>query len=91
LPNSEYQDNALTEESWTAAHLAAQNGRPNVIKALATAPDIDFFIKDLEERTPLHLAAIHNRPMVAGILLDRSPGLLLPRDNWGRTAFLLAA
>jgi hypothetical protein len=91
LRNREYPVNALTEESWTAAHLAAQNGRPNVIKALATAPDIDFFIKDLEERTPLHLAAIHNRPMVAGILLDRSPGLLLPRDNWGRTAFLLAA
>jgi hypothetical protein len=89
--NREYPVNALTEENWTAAHLAAQNGRPNVIKALATAPDIDFFIKDIEERTPLHLAAIHNRPMVAGILLDRSPELLFPRDKWGRTAFFLAA
>lgn len=89
--NREYPVNALTEESLTAAHLAAQNGRPNVIKALATAPDIDFFIKDIEERTPLHLAAIHNRLVVAGILLDRSPGLLFPCDKWGRTAFLLAA
>lgn len=89
--NRKYPVNALTEESSTAAHLAAQNGRPNVIKALATAPDIDFFIKDIEERTPLHLAAIHNRPVVAGILLDRSPGLLFPRNKWGRTAFLLAA
>ena len=89
--NREYPVNALTEESSTAAHLAAQNGRPNVIKALATAPDIDFFIKDIEERTPLHLAAIHNRPVVAEILLERSPRLLFPRDKWGRTAFLLAA
>lgn len=89
--NREYPVNALTEESSTAAHLAAQNGRPNVIKALATASDIDFCIKDLEGRTPLHLAAIHNRPVVAGILLDRSPELLFSRDKWGRTAFFLAA
>jgi hypothetical protein len=34
--NREYPVNALTEENWTAAHLAAQNGRPNVIKILAT-------------------------------------------------------
>ncbi|KAF2999267.1 hypothetical protein E8E13_003411 [Curvularia kusanoi] len=91
VQNKEYPINALTKQSWTAAHLAAREGRVGVMKILLTAPGIDLSIKNREGRTPLHIAAIHNRKWIAKLLLKRSPKLLLPRDKWDRTAFIIAA
>lgn len=91
VQNSEYPINALTKQSWTAAHLAAREGHTKIVKILLTVPNIDLFIKNREERTPLHIAAMYNRKWAAKALLERSPSLLAPRDKWDRTAFLIAA
>lgn len=91
VQNKEYPINALTKQSWTAAHLASREGHTKILKMLLSAPGIDLFIKNREERTPLHITAIYNRKWAAKALLERSPGLLLPRDKWGRTAFIIAA
>lgn len=91
VQKNEYPINALTNQSWTAAHLAAREGHTKILKTLMTVPGIDLFIKNREERTPLHIAAIYNRMWAAKILLERSPKLLGPRDKWHRTAFIIAA
>lgn len=91
VQNKEYPINALTKQSWTAAHLAAREGHTKILKLLMTVPDIDLFIKNREDRTPLHIAAIYNRKWAAKALLERCPGLLAPRDKWERTAFIIAA
>lgn len=91
VQKNEYPINALTNQSWTAAHLAAREGHSKILKTLMTVAGIDLFVKNREERTPLHIAAIFNRERAAKVLLERSPGLLGPRDKWQRTAFTLAA
>lgn len=91
VQNKEYPINALTKQSWTAAHLAAREGHTKILKMLLTVPDIDLFIKNRESRTPLHIAAMFNKKWAAKALLERSPKLLGPRDKWDRTAFIIAA
>ncbi|KAH6622334.1 ankyrin repeat-containing domain protein [Boeremia exigua] len=91
VQNKEYHINALTKQSWTAAHLAAREGHTKILKLLLTVPDINLFIKNREERTPLHIAAIYNRKWAAKALLERDCKLLGPRDKWNRTAFAIAA
>lgn len=91
VQKDEYPINALTKQSWTAVHLAAREGHTKILKLLLTVPGIDLFIKNREERTPLHIAAIYNRKWAAKTLLERSPKLLEPRDKWKRTAFIIAA
>ena len=91
VQNKEYPINALTPQSWTAAHLAAREGHTKILKTLMTAPGIDLTIKNREERTPLHIAAIYNRKWAAKALLERHVKLLGLRDKYGRTAFIIAA
>ncbi|KAJ8109195.1 hypothetical protein OPT61_g7638 [Boeremia exigua] len=90
IQNKEYPVNALTPQSWTAAHLAAREGHTKILRMLFTAPDIDLFIKNREHRTPLHVAAFHDRRFATRALLERSPRLLASRDKWDRTAFIIA-
>jgi ankyrin repeat protein len=91
VQNKEYPINALTPQSWTAAHLAAREGHTKILKTLMTAPGIDLTIKNREERTPLHIAAIYNRKWAAKALLERHVKLLGLRDKYDRTAFIIAA
>ncbi|KAF2630451.1 ankyrin [Macroventuria anomochaeta] len=91
VQNKEYPINALTLQSWTAAHLAAREGHTKILKTLLTVPGIDLTIKNREERTPLHIAAIFNKKWAAKALLERNSKLLGPRDKWDRTAFIIAA
>lgn len=91
VQNKEYPINALTKQNWTAAHLAAREGHTKILKMLLTVPDIDLFIKNREERTPLHIAAVQNKKWAAKALLERDKRLLDPRDKWDRTAFTIAA
>ncbi|KAJ4353074.1 hypothetical protein N0V95_003669 [Ascochyta clinopodiicola] len=91
VQNKEYPINALTPQSWTAAHLAAREGHTRILKMLLTAPGIDLTIKNREGRTPLHIAAIHNRTWAVKLLLERRAKLLSLRDNYDRTAFIIAA
>lgn len=87
----EYPINALTKQSWTAAHLAAREGHTEILKTLVTVAGINLFIKNREERTPLHIAALFDQNSAAQVLLERSPKLLGARDKWQRTAFIIAA
>ena len=91
VQNKEYPVNALSPQSWTAAHLAAREGHTKILKTLMTAPGIDLTIKNREERTPLHIAAIHNRKWAAKALLERHAKLIGLRDKYDRTAFIIAA
>lgn len=91
VQKNEYPVNALTEKSWTAAHLAAREGHTKILRTLMTVPGINLFIKNREGRTPLHIAAVYNRKSAARVLLERSPKLLESRDKWQRTAFMIAA
>jgi ankyrin repeat protein len=91
VQSKEYPINALTMKSWTAAHLAAREGHTKILITLMTAPGIDLFVTNREGRTPLHVAVIYKQRSAAKVLLERNPGLLKPRDQWKRTAFLIAA
>ena len=91
VQNKEYPVNALTPQSWTAAHLAAREGHTKILRTLLTSPGIDLTIKNKEGRTPLHIAAVHNRKWAAKVLLERHVKLLGRRDKYERTAFILAA
>lgn len=91
VQNNEYPVNALTPQSWTAAHLAAREGHTKILKTLLTAPGIELTIKNREGRTPLHIAVIHNRKWAVRLLLERQARLLSLRDKYDRTAFIMAA
>jgi ankyrin repeat protein len=90
VQNKEYPINALTPQSWTAAHLAAREGNLKILKTLLTAPGINLTIKNREERTPLHIATIHKRVGAVKLLLERHVKLLGLRDKYNRTAFIIA-
>jgi hypothetical protein len=83
--------NALTRQSWTAAHLAAKHGNTKIMKTLRSAPGIDFGIKNDDGCTPLHVAASNNSVGAVKIILDYDRKLLLARDKKKWTAFMLAA
>lgn len=91
VQNKEYPINALTPQSWTAAHLAAREGHTKILRTLFTAPGIDLTIKNREGRTPLHIAAVHNRKWATKVLLERHRWLIGLRDKYDRTAFIIAA
>jgi hypothetical protein len=83
--------NALTPRSWTAAHLAAEHGDVTIMKMLRSAPDVDFYTKNEDGSTPLHVAALNNRAGAVGVLLGWDRKLLYALDNRQWTALLLAA
>jgi len=56
VQSKEYHINALTPQSWTAAHLAARQGNVAILKTILTAPGIDLRIKNKDGSTPLHIA-----------------------------------
>lgn len=91
VQNNEYPINALTPQSWTAAHLAAREGHTKILRTLMTVPGIDLTIKNREGRTPLHIATIYNQKWAAKVLLERYIKLLGLRDKYDRTAFIIAA
>jgi hypothetical protein len=91
IQKNEYPINALTPRKWTAAHLAAEQGNPNIMRTLLTAPGVDLKIKNSEGRTPLHVAASENKVAAARILLQRDGALLGRYDHRGRTACSVAA
>jgi ankyrin repeat protein len=91
VQSKEYPINALTPQSWTAAHLAAREGNTKIMSTLLTAPGINLQIRNREGRTPLHIAAMHNKIGAVKLLLQRHVKLIDMRDNMGRTAFLWAA
>lgn len=83
--------NALTPKSWTAAHLAAEHGDTKILRTLRSVPGIDIHVKNVDGRTPLHIAALNNRVGAVKLLLGWDRKLLSVRDSKNRTAFLLAA
>jgi hypothetical protein len=91
VQKNEYPINALTPRKWTAAHLAAEQGNPNIMKTLLTVPGIDLKIKNSEGHTPLHVATVENKPEAARLLLQRDSTLLGRYDHRGRTACSIAA
>jgi len=91
VQKNEYPINALTPRSYTAVHLAAEQGNTKIMKTLLTASGVDTRIKNIDGRTCLHIAALHNRVGCLKILLQRDRSLLGRRDGREKTAFLLAA
>ncbi|KAL5121668.1 Ankyrin repeats (3 copies) [Pleosporales sp. CAS-2024a] len=83
--------NALTPRSWTAAHLAAQQGDANIMKTILAAPGLNLRITNQDGHTPLHIAALHNRVEIVKLLLQRYKWLLARWDPRGRTASSIAA
>ncbi|EMD67828.1 hypothetical protein COCSADRAFT_54190, partial [Bipolaris sorokiniana ND90Pr] len=52
---------------------------------------IDIHIKNVDGRTPLHIAALNNQVGAVKLLLEWDHKVLTTRDNKNRTAYLLAA
>ncbi|KAF2823691.1 ankyrin [Ophiobolus disseminans] len=91
VQKNEYPINALTPRQYTAAHLAAEQGSTKIMKTLLTVGGLDLRITNADGRTPLHIAALHNKIGAIKLLLQRDRWLLGRRDSRGHTAFLLAA
>lgn len=91
VSSNECPINALTPKSWTALHLAAEHGDTKILRTLRSVPGIDVYIKNVDGRTPLHIAALNNRVGAVKLLLGWDHKLLSVRDSKNRTAFLLAA
>ena len=72
---------------WTALHEAAQMGNPEVADVLLRG-GADWSAVDLDERTPLHLAATHDARVVQRLLADHAK--VDARDRFGRTPLHLA-
>ena len=61
VQKNEYPINALTPRRYTAVHLAAEQGNTKIMKTLLTVGGLDLRIKNVDGRTPLHIAALHNK------------------------------
>ncbi|KAF9731964.1 ankyrin repeat protein [Paraphaeosphaeria minitans] len=82
--------NVKDKDRKTPLHLAAQDGRRDVVEALCQAPDIELDLSDKEGRSALHLASLNEKPAVLTLLSEK--GAMIDRkDSKKRTAFLDAA
>jgi len=56
-------------DNWTALHLAASCGHPSVCEYLFQLPDVDLNLRSVNQRTPLHIAAISGQLGACQLLL----------------------
>ena len=65
---------AKSEEGWTALHLAAYQGKVDIIKKLVEAgADFNAITDEKKRLTPLHLTALGKQPQAASLFLDDYP------------------
>ncbi|XP_028071752.1 protein ACCELERATED CELL DEATH 6-like [Camellia sinensis] len=82
----------LNKQGQNIVHVAAKNGKDNVIKYVLKTPELEKFINERDEKgnTPLHLATMHWRPMIVNLLTwDKRVRLELVNDA-GLTALDVA-
>ncbi|GMP67168.1 hypothetical protein CsSME_00027248 [Camellia sinensis var. sinensis] len=82
----------LNKQGQNTVHVAAKNGKDNVIKYVLKTPELEKFINERDEKgnTPLHLATMHWRPMIVNLLTwDKRVRLELVNDA-GLTALDVA-
>ncbi|KAI8007067.1 Protein ACCELERATED CELL DEATH 6 [Camellia lanceoleosa] len=82
----------LNKQGQNIVHVAAKNGKDNVIKYVLKTPELEKFINERDEKgnTPLHLATMHWRPKIVNSLTwDKRVRLELVNDA-GLTALDVA-
>ncbi|RYG68289.1 hypothetical protein EON64_05510 [archaeon] len=63
--------NHLDNERWSPLHFAAAKGSTEVVSyLLENCPTLNINRKNLQENTPLHIAALFNKKHVAQLLID---------------------
>ncbi|MFA6102555.1 MAG: ankyrin repeat domain-containing protein [Victivallaceae bacterium] len=78
--------NALSEQKWTAQHLAVSNKLPvKVLEFIAQQPGIDLNAGDVNVQTPLMWCAMLDLPEHAQFLIKQGADINR-RDNKGKTA-----
>ncbi|KAI8008076.1 Protein ACCELERATED CELL DEATH 6 [Camellia lanceoleosa] len=82
----------LNKQGQNIVHMAAKNGKDNVIKCVLKTPELEKFINERDEKgnTPLHLVTMHWRPKIVNSLMwDKRVQLELVNDA-GLTALDVA-
>jgi transient receptor potential cation channel subfamily A protein 1 len=70
-------------QQYAPLHVAAQLEKVRTLESMARfIAQIDSNIRGKHGRTPLHLAAIHDKPRSVQILVRIHPGLNLPCPFW---------
>ncbi|XP_063344531.1 ankyrin repeat domain-containing protein SOWAHA-like [Pelmatolapia mariae] len=91
------RDNQLAEKKdfmsgFTALHWAAKTGNSDMLvkiieKARQGGVDIDINAKTHGGYTPLHIAALHDKHYIIGILVKEYEANISIRDNYGKKAY----
>ena len=63
--------NTFNKANWTPFHIACEIGNLELVKYLASIPEIFLEVEDIDKNTPLHLAAKQgNLPIVTFLISD---------------------
>jgi ankyrin repeat protein len=65
---------------WTALHWAARHGQTEQVRTLLEQGDLEA--RDLQGRTPLHIAVLSGHEAVVDVLIEAGADVNA-RDNWG--------